>query len=308
MYSIDDLRTFVAIADTGGVTVGARRIGISPATASHRVAKLEAALQLTLFHRNSRSLSLTPEGRVFFERVQPILADLSQAERDAGSGLAELSGNLRVTMSPWILSRFILPALPEFTRAHPKLTFEFLTVDRYVSLVLEGQDCAIRVGQLKDSALVARKLSDNERIICCAPSFLDERGPFPEPDDLLQAPWIGLPWQRRISIKDARGRRRDVTIPGALLVSNSDMLTEAALRGLGLVIKSRLAVMPELHARRLVEVSPGTLWEPSAPIWFVFSPEARAGQKTKLFGDLATRAFKSGVAPGPASGVRDPAP
>lgn len=292
MYSIDDLRTFVVIADTGGVTSGARRIGISPATASHRVAKLEAALQITLFHRNSRTLRLTPEGQIFLDRVQVVLADLSQAERDAGSGTAELSGSLRITMSPWILSRFILPLLPTFTSDHPSLILEFLAVDRYVSLASEGQDCAIRVGQLTDSALVARKLSDNERIICCSPGFLEDYGPLLHTDDLIRAPWASLPWQRRLSARDAKGRRRDVTVPGSLLVSNSDMLTEAAVNGLGLVTKSRLAVMSELEEGRLVEVAPGTLWEPSAPIWFVFSPEARASQKTKLFGELVTRAFE----------------
>lgn len=196
MYSIDDLRTFVVIAETGGVTAGARRMGISPATASHRLTKLETALQLTRFHRNSRTLRMTTEGQVFFERVQSVLADLSQAERDAGSGVAELSGNLRVTMSPWILSRFILPALPSFMLEHPRLTFDFLAVDRYVPLVAEGQDCAIRVGQLEDSALVAQKLSDNERIICCAPDFLARHGPFEGVDDLIKTTWISLPWQK----------------------------------------------------------------------------------------------------------------
>lgn len=291
MYSIDDLKTFVVTAETGGVTAGARRIGISAATASHRLAKLEAALQLTLFHRNSRTLRLTAEGQVFFERVQPILADLSQAERDAGSGAAALSGNLRITMSPWILSRFILPALPAFRQAHPRLTFEFLAVDRYVPLVAEGQDCGIRVGQLEDSALVARKLCDNQRIMCCSPAFIDAYGPFDGIEDLIDAPWVSLPWQRRLAVKDAKDRRRDVTVRSTVLVSNSDMLTESAVQGLGLVIKSRLAVSSELCDGRLVEVAPGTLWEPSAPIWFVFAPEARSSQKTKLFGDLADRAF-----------------
>ncbi len=304
MYSVDDLRTFVTIAETGGVTAAARRLGVSPATASHRLGKLEAALQLTLLHRNSRSLRLTAEGQVFFDRVQPILADLSQAERDAGSGAAELSGNLRVTMSPWILARFILPALPAFRLQHPRLTFEFLAVDRYVSLVAEGQDCAIRVGQLQDSALLARKLADNDRIICCAPAFLDRHGPFEGTEAALDAPWVSLPWQRRFAVADAKRRRRDVTARSTVLVSNSDMLTEAAVQGLGLAIKSRLAVQTELQDGRLVEVCPGTLWEPSAPIWFVFAPEARAGQKTKLFGDLAMRAFDPvrathGVVPGP---------
>ncbi|MEL6236231.1 MAG: LysR family transcriptional regulator [Pseudomonadota bacterium] len=295
MYGIDDLRTFVTIAETGGVTAGARRIGIAPATASHRLGKLEAALQLTLFHRNSRVMRLTAEGQVFFDRVQPILTDLSQAERDAGSGAAELSGNLRITMSPWILSRFILPTLPAFQRAHPRLTFEFLAVDRYVSLAAEGQDCAIRVGQLEDSGLVARKLSENERIICSAPGFLKRHGPFGDADALMTAPWVNLPWQRRLAVKDAKGRRRDIAALSAILVSNSDMLTECAIQGLGLAIKSRLAVQSELQDGRLVEVCPGILWEPSAPIWFVFSPEARAGQKTRLFGDLATRAFQKGL-------------
>lgn len=292
MYSIDDLKTFLVIAETGGVTAGARRMGIAPATASHRLAKLEGALQLTLFHRNSRVLRLTAEGQVFFERVQPILVDLSQAERDAGSGVAELSGNLRITMSPWILSRFILPALPAFKLKHPRLTFEFLAVDRYVSLVAEGQDCAIRVGQLEDSALVAQKLSANERIICCAPGLLVQHGPFENVDDLLNAPWVSLPWQRRFAVRDSKGRRRDVTVVGRVLVSNSDMLTECAVQGLGLAIKSKLAVQAELQEGRLVEVLAGTLWEPSAPIWFVFSPEARAGHKTKLFGDMAKSAFE----------------
>ncbi len=282
----------MVIAETGGVTAGARRLGISPATASHRLAKLESALRLTLFHRNSRVMFLTAEGQVFLERVQPILADLAKAEHDAGSGSAELSGNLRVTMSPWILSRFILPALPEFSRMHPRLTFEFLAVDRFVSLVSEGQDCGIRVGQLEDSALVARKLCDNHRIICCAPTFLEANGPFDSVDKLIDAPWVSLPWQRRLTIKDSKQRRREVTAQSTVMVSNSDMLTESAVQGLGLAIKSRLAVASELEEGSLVEVLPDTLWEPSAPIWFVFSPETRTSQKTKLFGDLATYAFE----------------
>ncbi len=291
MYSIEDLRSFVILAETGGITAAARRMGLSPATLSHRLAKLETALELTLFHRNSRSFNLTPEGQVFLDRVQPILADLSQAELEAGSGVATLSGTLRVTLSPWILSRFILPALPAFRHEHPHLTFEFLAVDRYVSLVAEGQDCGIRVGQLEDSSLVARKLSDNERIICCSPDFLAANGPFAQTQAIVDAPWVCLPWQRRVALRDAKGRRRDVSTRSPILVSNSDMLTEGALQGLGLVIKSRLAVMTELRQQRLVEVAAGTLWEPSAPIWFVFSPEARSSRKTRLFSDLARDAF-----------------
>lgn len=293
MYSIDDLKTFVAIAEAQGVTAGARRVGISPATASHRLNKLETALKLTLFRRSSRTLTLTDEGQIFFERTQIILADLAQAERDAGSGSAELTGHLRVTMSPWILSRFILPSLSRFQAQHPQLTFEYLAVDRFVSLSAEGQDCAIRVGNLSDSALVARKLCDNERIICASPDFLARHGTPGEGRSSLDFPWVCLPWQTRIALSDAKGRRREASVRSRVLVSNSDTLTDAVVQGLGLATKSRLAVKSELESGALVEVAPGSLWSPSAPVWFVYPPEARASLKTKLFRDFVTDCFVS---------------
>ncbi len=291
MYSIDDLKTFVAIADAQGVTAGAKRMGISAATASHRLNKLENALELTLLHRNSRMIRLTDEGQIFFERAQTILSDLAQAERDAGSGVAELSGHIRVTMSPWVLSRFILPQLPDFQAQHPNLTFEFLAVDRFVSLSAEGQDCAIRVGQLSDSAMVARKLCDNERIICAAPSFLERHPDVLTTADWMTYPWLCLPWQTRIAFCDSKGARRDATVKAQVLVSNSDMLTEAAMQGLGLSIKSRLAIKDELDTGRLVEISPGSLWQADAPIWFMYAPEARTAQKTKAFGEFVSACF-----------------
>ncbi len=291
MYSIDDLKTFVAIADAEGVTAGARRVGISPATASHRLAKLEAALKLTLFHRNSRALKLSDEGQIFFERTEAILADLAQAERDAGSGAAELRGLVRATMSPWILSRFILPRLPDFLQSHPQMRIEFLAVDRFVSLSGEGQDCAIRVGKLSDSALVARKLSDNDRIICASPDFLARYGTPATWQDALDLPWICLPWQTRLSFTDAKGKRQDATVQATVLVSNSDTLTEAVTQGLGLSIKSRLAVQAELDAGAIVEVATGSLWQAEAPIWFVYPPEGRSASKTELFGRFVSGCF-----------------
>lgn len=292
MYSIDDLKTFVAIAQANGVTAGARRIGISPATASHRLNKLEHALQLTLFHRNSRMLQLTEEGRIFLQRTETILADLAQAERDAGSGSASLTGHIRITMSPWILSRYVLPALPAFQREHPDLAFDFLAVDRFVSLSAEGQDCAIRVGNLPDSALVARKLSANQRIVCASPKYLSRYGTPADGQSLVDFPWVCLPWQTRIAFADTKGKRKDATVRSSVLVSNSDSLTDAVVQGLGLAIKSRLAVKEELETGRLVEVCPGVLWSPDAPIWFVYPPEARSALKTELFGEFVSNCFQ----------------
>jgi len=293
MYSIPDLQTFVTVAKTAGITSAASQLGISTATTSHRIAKLEQALNVTLFHRNSRTFRLTDEGQLFLERVDVILDDLQQAELEVGSGTASLRGHLRATMSPWILSRFIMPVLSGFRQANPDLTIEFLTVDRFVPLVEEAQDCAIRVGRLADSSLVAQKLCDNERIICAAPALLASVGLPKSVEDLRDCPWVCLPWQTRFDVNDAKGRKRQFSVSRNLAVSNSDMLTTGAVEGLGLVIKSRMAVKDELDAGTLVEVLPGCLHAPEAPIWFVFAPESRAGRKTSAFRDLAKRAFRS---------------
>ena len=291
MYGVQDLETFVQVARRGGITAAARHLGVAAATVSHRITKLEHALQLTLFHRNNRSCVVTDEGDVFLARVETILEELHQAELDAGGRSGALRGHLRVTLPPWILSRFVLPHLAAFRQRHPDLTVEFLAVDRFVPLVDEGQDCAIRVGQLKDSALIAAKVADNERIVCAAPRFLADKGKPETPEDLASLDWVCLPWQTRWTVRSRRGLRSEIAAQRAVLVSNSDMLTDAAVQGVGLAVKSRLAIESELAAGDLVEVLPGVLWSHEAPIWYVTTPDARAGRKTKAFGALVKAAF-----------------
>lgn len=289
MYHVNDLLTFVSVAKTGGVGSAAKALGVSAATVSHRIAKLEDVLNLKLFHRNSRTVQLTNEGHIFLDRIEPVLADLRDAELDAGSGTGALRGHLRVTLSPWILSRFIMPLMEDFQTRHPDLSVEFLAVDRYVSLVDEGIDCAIRVGQLADSTLKARKLSDNDRLICAAPAFCDRYGTPQTVEDLRLMRWACLPWQTRFDLRD--GTR--LTVPTRIAVSNSDMLTEAAVQGLGLAVKSRLAVQRELDHGLLREVMPGALRAPDAPIAFVHAGNATPGRKVRAFSDLATQAFQA---------------
>lgn len=291
MYSIADLEAFTAVARFHGVSQAARTLGISPATVSHRISKLEHALRITLFYRTSRALSLTDEGRIFFERVDVILADLRQAEQDAGSGTTQLRGHLRVTMSPWILSRFIMPRLTDIRQAHPDLTLEFLAVDRMVSLAEEGQDCAIRVGQMADSALRAQKLCNNDRLICASPDYLERFGAPETFEDLADAPWVSLPWQQRIDVTDAAGRKRTIRLARNVEVSSSDAPTDGAANGLGLAIKSRLAIKRELDEGILVEVLPDRLHSPEAPVWFVYPAEVKNGRKLEMFKDVAIGAF-----------------
>lgn len=293
MYNIDDLETFVLIANLGSVTSAAKTQGISAATASHRLSKLEKYLNVSLFHRSSRKIALTNEGEVFYEHVSGILEALNEAEMDIGARGGRIKGHLRVTLAPWILERFILPNLVEFRAKHPDLSIEFLAVDRLVRLVEEGVDCAIRVGELKSSGLKAQKIRDNHRILCASPDYLDAHGTPHSIDELKDHSWICLPWQQewlmqeedRMSLVKARKK--------ALLVSNSDLLTKATLLGLGIAIKSRLAISDEIKTKKLIEILPGKLTRANAPISMVRSPNIKNSSKVDTFFTFIRTCFEN---------------
>lgn len=284
MYSIEDLQSFVEIARRGGITAAANSQGLSPATVSHRLNKLEKHLGVTLFHRSSRTVSLSTEGRAFFDRVEDILEDLSDAELDIGSHGGQLRGHLRVTMAPWILSRFILPSLHMLQAAEPGLSFEFLAVDRFVNLAEEGQDCAIRVGSLTDSSILSKKLANNRRILCASPMYLERHGTPKTVVDLVNHKSVCLPWQRDWGL-GANMPNTTVT------VSNSDTLTDAATHGLGIAAKSELAVAHELMSGQLLEVLPGTLKDADAPISSLRLPHLKDSRKVDAFVDFTSKCF-----------------
>ncbi len=287
MYSIEDLQTFVQIAQRGGITAAAQEQGISPATVSHRLSKLERHLGVVLFHRSSRTVSLSVEGSAFLDRVQAILDDLTDAELEIGSNGGKLKGHLRVTMAPWIFSRFILPGLHALREAEPGLTFDFLTVDRFVNLVEEQQDCAIRVGALTDSSNLAKKLTDNRRILCAAPSYLECHGVPHALSDLVDHQAVCLPWQKDWGV--------GATMPRvAITVSNSDILTDAVTEGAGIAIKSVLAVASELQSGQLVEVLPNSIRSADAPISCLRPPKLKASRKVDAFVTFAETCFQTG--------------
>ncbi|TBR42472.1 LysR family transcriptional regulator [Marinomonas agarivorans] len=291
MYSINDLETFVAIARSGGISAASRLQGISVATISHRLGKLEHALKVPLFHRSNKAMHLNKEGQMFLERVEKILEELHDAQTTLTGKPDQLHGHLRVTMSPWIMRRFVMPYLAGFQQTHPDLTLELLATDQIVPLAEEMQDCAIRVGQLPDSTLVAHKLADNQRILCASPDYIERIGPIDNIATLQQAHWVCLPWQTRFQIKLANSPTQSVLMSKKLIVSNSDMLTTGAIYGNGLAIKSRLAIEKELQNKQLMEVLPTSLINANAPISLIYPSNTRSVRKMQVFKQFLQQAF-----------------
>lgn len=295
MYNLTDLQTFVSIVDNNSIHRAAAAQQVSVATVSLRLSKLEKALSTVLVFRDSRKLELSSAGEVFYQRVCAILEALRDAEYLIGARRSSISGVLRVTMPPWIFSKFVMPRLMEFEQQYPDLKLEFLINDQFVNVVEDKQDVAVRVGSLSDSAMLARKLCDNHRILCASPLYLERYGTPDSLARLAEHRWVVLPWQRQLKMQ-ASGKVRTFNVDARFTVSNSDYMTQALLAGHGIGIKSYIAIREALQSGSLVEVLPGMLASGEAPVWFLKPQNSLTTRKTEAFFEFMQSVFDAELA------------
>lgn len=295
MYNLTDLQTFVSIVDNNSIHGAAAAQQVSVATVSLRLSKLEKALSTVLVFRDSRKLELSSAGEVFYQRVCAILEALRDAEYQIGARRSSISGVLRVTMPPWIFSKFVMPRLMEFEQQFPDLKLEFLINDQFVNVVEDKQDVAVRVGSLSDSAMLARKLCDNHRILCASPLYLERYGTPDSLARLAEHRWVVLPWQRQLKMQES-GKVRTFNVDARFTVSNSDYMTQALLAGHGIGIKSYIAIREALQSGSLVEVLPGILASGEAPVCFLKPQNSLTTRKTEAFFDFMQSVFDAELA------------
>ncbi|MCG7542749.1 LysR family transcriptional regulator [Pseudoalteromonas sp. MM17-2] len=290
MYSTADLETFIAIIKHQGIVNAAKQLRLSPATVSHRLAKIERHLGSVLIFRDARSLKLSPQGEIFYQRIEGILEALYDAEFEIGARSSTVAGVLKVTMPPWVFSQFVMPRLGEFEQQYPQLTLDFNIIDHFVNIVETRQDVAIRVGQLPDSGLLARKLVDNHRLLCAAPSYIARYGMPQSVAQLQQHYFVCLPWQRQFKLQVGK-QVRTYNARTRFTISNSDNMTSAALAGHGIAIKSQIAIKQALDGGELVEVLPQALVNPQAPVWFLRAQHSLATRRVEVFYDFMKTCF-----------------
>lgn len=205
MDRLDSMRVFLRVAETGSFTKAADLLDMPRATVSAAVQQLEAQLGSRLLHRTTRQVQLTHDGSVVLERCRHLLEDMEELESLFHDG-SRASGRLKVDVPSRVARLLIAPALPEFFRQHPDIELELGSSDRSVDLVQEGVDCVLRVGQLGNSSLVARRLGELQLINCASPAYLEEHGEPRTPADLdrhwavnYASPSSGrvLPWEYR---------------------------------------------------------------------------------------------------------------
>lgn len=291
MYNLSDLETFIAVVENKGVLAAAREQRLSPATVSHRLSKLERELATVLVFRDSRRVRLSPAGEIFYTRVGAIIEALHDAEHSIGARSSSVSGLLRVTMPPWVFSKYVMPKLTEFERAYPQLKLDFLITDHFVNVVDDAQDVAIRVGQLNDSGLLSRKIVNNSRILCAAPSYIEKYGLPKNLTQLSDHYWVCLPWQRQLKLFDEKGEIHTFNARTRFTISNSDNMTQAAIAGHGIAIKSKIAIHEDLKNGTLVEIMPGAMAQSDAPVWFLRPQNSLTTRKTDVFYEFMKSLF-----------------
>ncbi|TWG87268.1 DNA-binding transcriptional LysR family regulator [Cupriavidus gilardii J11] len=260
MDRIGDIALFLRVLDLGSISAAARSLDLSVAVASQRLKRLEADLGVRLLHRTTRRLHPTPEGAALAEQGRDLVEELEALGSSLRQAGHAVSGTLRVTTASSFGRQYLSPLLPEFMARHPQLRLSMHLDDRVVDLVSAGFDLAVRIGTLDDSTLVARKLAPNRRLLCASPDYLRRHGAPRTPLELARHECLVLVGsqgrQDQWRFQDADGREIAVRVRGRIEANTGELLSDAALGGLGIALHSHWHVCRDLRAGRLVQVLP----------------------------------------------------
>ncbi len=290
MTNLGDLEVFVRVIAAGSMSTAARDLGLSPAVVSKRIKRLEDKLGTRLLQRTTRQISLTEAGQGFHERVLTVLGGLEEAEAFASGRSSEVNGTLKISASTSFGRMHVAPHLKPFMEAHPDLAIHLVLSDEFTDIVGGGFDLAIRIAELNDSSLVARRLAPVRRVLCAAPSYLAAHGTPETLDDLKKHRC--LPAHNHDSWR-LEGPTGPVTLrpEGMLITNSSEVLREAVIAGLGIALRSTWDVGAELKSGKLVQVLPHYESSRNVALSAVYPSRQFLPAKVRLFIDYLAELY-----------------
>jgi DNA-binding transcriptional LysR family regulator len=251
---VEGMALFVKIMEHGSLSAAGRALGIPKGTVSRRLAELEARLGLQLLNRSTRSLSLTDAGRAYHQRCAPIVAEAEAAELEVLAKTGAPTGRIRLAAAAGLGQLILMPLLLDFLHRHPGISLDLEFADRRVDLIAEGFDLAIRLGELEDSSLIARRLATYARVLVASPDYLAHAPPLDIPDDLRRHACILISADRQSWTLQTADGDVVIRVPWRLAVQNIFSVRDAALAGLGIAMVPAYVVNDDLAAGRLVRV------------------------------------------------------
>ena len=258
--NLNDLQFFVQAVEHGSFAAAARRLGVPKSTVSKRVGELEARLGARLIHRTSRSFSLTELGRDFFEHARASVIEAENAENVVRTRLGEPSGTVRLTTSVPTAQFTLAPHLDGLSKRYPKLLLSLHVADRFVDIVQEGFDMAIRSHQqpLPDSALVQRRLAVHDFHVVAAPAYLEKHGAPGRPEDLANhRAIVSNPAETAWRLRGADGAPKEAAVNAVMAADEPFVLLRAAVAAIGITVLPTSVYLPAIEDGTLQRVLPG---------------------------------------------------
>lgn len=298
MDKIHAMQLFVRVAELESFSRAAETLGLPRGSVSRQIQALEAALGARLLHRTTRRVQLTQDGLVYYERARDLLANLDELDGLFVQDPASVSGRLRVDMPVGVAKNQVIPRLPAFLQQYPGIEIELSSSDRLVDVVREGFDCVVRVGQLKESGLVARPLGKLTQVNCASPDYLARFG-YPQTlEDLAThalvhyAANLGARPQGFEVWSD--NETRWVKTGGVLTVNSTETYHAACLAGLGIIQVPRIGVTEALRSGALIEVLPQYRAAPM-PVSLIYPHRRNLSRRVHLFMEWLSGVMKSYV-------------
>lgn len=296
MEDLSAISAFVRVVEARSFAAAAPQLGISASGVSRAVSRLEAALGVRLLARSTRSLNLTEEGRAFYERCRRILADLAEATETIGDARDHPQGRLRVAASMSLGRALVLPHLPDFHRHYPDIQLEMMLGDRMPDMIEEGIDCALRVGELSDSSMVARRIGRFRLLTCASPAYLEKHGTPTRLEQLREHRRIGyvkpvhgvVPWH----FQTPEGPTRiDVSSP-SLALNDAESVIQAGVLGLGIIQTGYAVAASYLKWGKLVPLFED-MDAPGPDVWVVYPQRRHLSSRVRVFIDWVSEVFES---------------
>jgi DNA-binding transcriptional LysR family regulator len=274
---------FQAVAKMQNFRQAARTLSISVPTVSKKIASLESQLQTKLFHRTTRKVSLTESGRELVPLVQNAMESMSELESHIEED-APVAGNIRIACLSGLAHRHLSHAILKFRRTYPDVEFDLLLSDHLIDLIENSIDVAIRVQEPQGADFIYRKLIENRLIVCASPKFLNQLKSIPKsPKDLAGLPLLSLPQYRKLRFLNSDYFVKDFDQNRKIRVDSGLFLTELAVRGAGVAIRSVWDVQPFLEQGKLRPLLPHYPLENLGNIYAVTPPGRKISKKLRLF-------------------------
>ncbi len=286
------MAVFAKVVDSASFAAAARHFNMSPAMVSKHVRTLEERLGVRLLNRTTRRVSATEVGQDYYERCLRILSELEDADRAAGDLQAAPRGLLRVTTSVSFGARQLAPLIADYLAAYPDVAIDLSLHDYYVDLLEARIDLAIRLGQLSDSSLIARKLCAVEMVLCAAPGYLKTHGVPQKPRDLLKHSCLIYTHaaSRAWTFTDRSGKEEVVRVAGRLSANSGDALLALAVKDSGITLAPDYLVGDDLTAGRLIRLLPDYATQ-DTPVYAVYPHSRYLSAKTRTFVDFLASRF-----------------